>query len=119
MTIGFQKIDVVATNVVLGKTDNGGRQTLFTVMVCSLFRHVTSQLRDLDLLDDTLLETTKQDLSLTWFETIGRRWNRSNIIGHREEDELLVDKVRDWHRGDVVVKERSRLTSQRVVEQCS
>ena len=79
-------------------------------MVSSLFRDVTSQLSDLDLLDDTFLETTKENLSLTWLETVCARGDGSDVVRHREEDELFVDKVRDGDGSDVVVEVSTRLT---------
>jgi hypothetical protein len=61
-------------------------------------------LSDLDLLDDTLLETTKEDLSLTGLETVCARGDGSDVIRHGEEDKLFIDKVGDGDRGDVVVE---------------
>jgi len=78
-------------------------------MVSSLFRDVTSQLSDLDLLDDTFLETTKENLSLTWLETVGARGDGSDIVRHREEDELFVDEVGNGDGGNIVVEVCSRL----------
>ena len=59
LTIWFQKIDVVATDVILCETNDSSCQTDFSVVVCGLFRYVTSQLRDLDLLGDALFEASK------------------------------------------------------------
>jgi hypothetical protein len=70
LTIWVEEVDIVASDKVLGKTDDGRRQTNFTVVVCRLFRDITSQLSHFDLLDNTLFETTKEDLSLTGFQTI-------------------------------------------------
>jgi hypothetical protein len=78
-------------------------------MVGSLFRDVTSQLSDLDLLDDSFLETTKENLSLTWLEPVCARGYGSDIVRHREEDKLFVDKVGNGDGGDVVVEVCSRL----------
>lgn len=111
LTIGLQQIDIVTSHKVLGQTNNRGRQTDFTVMVCRLFRDITSQLRDLDLLDDTFLETSKQDLSLTRLETVSTRGNRSDVVGHGKENELFVDEVCNRHRGDVVIQVCPRLPS--------
>ena len=78
-------------------------------MVGSLFRDVTRQLSDLDLLDDTFLETTKEDLSLTWLKTVCARGDGSNIVRHGEEDKLFVDKVGNGDGSNVVVEVCSRL----------
>ena len=109
LTVGVEQVDVVTSHKVLGKTNDGSSQTLFTVMVGSLFRNVTSQLSDLDLLDDTFLETTKEDLSLTWLETVCARGDGSDVVRHGEEDKLFVDKVGNGDRGDIVVEVCSRL----------
>jgi len=83
-------------------------------MIGRLFRNVTSQLGDLDFLDNPLFETTKEDLSLTWFETVCTRGDRSDVVGHGEEDKLLVDKVGNRDRSDIVIEVCSRLVISRI-----
>jgi hypothetical protein len=83
-------------------------------MIGRLFRNVTSQLGDLDLLDDSLFETTKEDFSLTWLETVCTRRNGTNVVSHGEEDKLLVDEVGDRDRSNIVVEVCSRLVISRI-----
>lgn len=58
----------------------------------------------LDLLDEVLLERGKDDLSLTGLETICHGGNGTDVVGHREQDQFLVDKVLDRDLVDVVVQ---------------
>ncbi len=39
------------------------------------------------------LEATPDDLPLTQLQPIQNRWNRPNIIRHREKNQLLVDEL--------------------------
>ncbi len=39
------------------------------------------------------LEATPDDLPLTRLQPIQNRWNRPNIIRHREKNQLLVDEL--------------------------
>ena len=49
LTIRDQQVQVVAPNEVLGQVDNCLRQTLFAMMVCSMLRNISNQLRNLDI----------------------------------------------------------------------
>lgn len=66
----------------------------------------------LDLGFELLQVATVDNLSLTRLETINDRRNRSHVIGHREEDELLVDKVGVWDEIDGLIEECSGLEDQ-------
>ena len=112
LTVGVKQIDVITSDKVLGQTNNGSRQTDFTMMVCSLLCDISGQLSHLDLLDDTFLETPKEHLSLTWLQTVCARRNRSNVICHGEQYELLVDEVGDGDRGNIVIEVCSGLGGQ-------
>ncbi len=50
LTRGNQQIDVVTANIVLCQIDDSGRQTSFTVMVCSVFTDITDKLCNLCML---------------------------------------------------------------------
>jgi hypothetical protein len=63
----------------------------------------------LDFLYQIPLESGKDDLSLTRFETVRHRRDRSDVIGHGEKDQFLVDEVLDGNSVDVVIKVSSRL----------
>lgn len=63
----------------------------------------------LDLLLQLALEAAEQDLALTGLEAVDDRRNGADVVGHREEDELLVDKVGDGDLRDVVVEEGAAL----------
>lgn len=54
---------------------------------------VPTQLSDLDLTLELALEASKQNLSLTWLETITEAWDGSGAICDRELDELLVYEI--------------------------
>lgn len=105
LTIGREQVDVITANKVLGQTNNGARQRLFAVVVCRLLRDVPNQLGNLDLFDDFLLECAKQHFSLTRLETVGHGGDRADIVRHRKEDKLFVDKVRDGNLVSVVIEE--------------
>lgn len=64
---------------------------------------------DLDLSLELLEVATIDDLPLSGLEAVDDRGDRSDVVGHREEDELLVDKVRVRDHLDRLVKERSGL----------
>ena len=55
--------------------------------------HVPTQLSDLDLTLQLALEARKQDLPLSWLETVTEAWNGSGAISDRELDELLVHEI--------------------------
>lgn len=57
------------------------------------------------------LECTKDDFSLSRFEAINHGWNRTNIVGHGEKDQLLVDKVLDWDLVDTGIEKSAGLKS--------
>lgn len=63
----------------------------------------------LDLLDQILLESRKDNLSLTGFKTVRHGRDGSDIIGHGEQNQLLVDEVLDGYPVDVVVQIGARL----------
>lgn len=68
-----------------------------------------SRVAHLDLVLELALEATKEDLALAGLEAVDDRRDRTDIVGHREEDQLLVDKVADRDLVDVVVHVRPRL----------
>ena len=97
-------------------------------MVGSMLGDVTNQLRDLisvrtlaysgttgcissdfNLLFQLAFKTGPYDLALTRFKPVRYRWNGPNVVGHREEDEFLIDEVRVRYFIGVVVKECSGL----------
>jgi hypothetical protein len=47
----------------------------------------------LDFLMRLLLEATPNDLSLAGLETVRDARNGTDVVRHREEDELLVDEI--------------------------
>lgn len=63
----------------------------------------------LDLLDQILLESRKDNLSLTGFKTVRHGRDGSDVIGHGKQNQLLVDKVLDGYPVDVVVQIGARL----------
>lgn len=71
--------------------------------------YVANQLSDLNLLGEVPFEAPKQHFALTGLETIGSGGNRTDIVRHGEQDELLVDEVGYWKSVDVVIKESPRL----------
>mmetsp|Transcript_21683 Transcript_21683/g.35834 ORF Transcript_21683/g.35834 Transcript_21683/m.35834 type:complete len:372 (+) Transcript_21683:2019-3134(+) len=93
LTSRLQKVDIVGSNKVLGHSNNGSCQGSLTVMVCRVFRDVTSQLSHLDFLLELALEARKQDLALRRLEAIHHVWNRTLVVCLRKEDQLLIDKV--------------------------
>ena len=109
LTVGLQEVDVVATDKVLGETNNGHVQTLLAVVIRRLLGNVTTKLRDLDFLVEVPLEASVQHLTLTRFETIGNRGDGTDVVCHGEEDKLLVDEVSDGDRSNIVVQVGSRL----------
>lgn len=64
---------------------------------------------DLDLSLQLLEVATVDDFPLTRLETIDNGRDGSNVVGHGEEDELLVDEVRVRDDLDGLIEERSRL----------
>lgn len=79
------------------------------MVICGFLRNVAGKLSDLDFFGEVSLETTKENLSLTRFETVGHRWNRSDIISHGEENQLLVDKIGDGEGLNIMIKVGTRL----------
>ena len=138
MTTRLEQIDIVASNIVLSETDNGHGQADFSVMVSCLFRNISRELgdllpicnsalrhlfareipADLDFLYKISLESGKDNLSLTRFETVRHRRDRSDIVGHGEKNQFLVDKVLYGNSVDIVIKVGSRLEAQSVNETC-
>ena len=97
-------------------------------MVGSMLGDVTNQLRDLisvralayssttgsissdfDLLFQLAFETSPYDLALTRFKPVRYRWNGPNIVGHREEDEFLINEVGVRYFIGVMIKKCSGL----------
>lgn len=64
----------------------------------------------LDLFLELALETSPDDLSLTWLEAISDRRDGTDVIGHGEEDEFLVDEFGIRNFFQTMVQEGSRLT---------
>ena len=64
------------------------------MMVSCLFTHITCQLCYFDFILEFSLETCVQHFPLSWFQSIDRRWNRSNIVSMRIKNEFLVDEIR-------------------------
>lgn len=92
LPVWLQEVDIVASDEILCKPDDGHCQTRLSMVICRLFRHISCQLGHFDLLDEVSLETTVQDFSLTGFETIGYRGYGPDVVGHAEQDQFLVDK---------------------------
>jgi len=67
---------------------------------------------NLDLSLQLLEVATVDDLSLTRLEPIDDGRDGSNVVGHREEDELLVDEIGVRDDLDGLVEERSRLRNE-------
>lgn len=59
-TLRNQQIDVVAADIVLCQPHNGALQTLLTVMVCRMLRHIASQLSHLQM-DNHLKEALQRN----------------------------------------------------------
>src|SRR5699024_4429321 len=70
-------------------------------------RDMTSQLDYLHVLLQIAAETGVQNLPLAWLQSVDDRWNGTDVIGHTEKDELLVDKVRVGDLFHRVVQEGS------------
>jgi hypothetical protein len=47
LAIRQQEVQVIASDVVLCKIDDRHRQTLFTVVICRMFRNITNELGNL------------------------------------------------------------------------
>lgn len=93
LAIRLKQIHIVAPDKILSETNDGHRQTLFSVMIGRLFRYISGQLGYFNLFGEISLEATVKHFSLTRFESIGNGRYRTDIIGHTEEDQLLVNKV--------------------------
>ena len=65
----------------------------------------------LNLLLQLALEATPDDLALTGLQPVRDGRNRTDVIRHREQDELLVDEVGDGDLVDIVVQEGAGLQS--------
>lgn len=104
LTIRQQEVHIVRPDVILSEVDDSHGQRGFTVVVRCDFRNITDELSDFDLFLELAFEATPDNLSLTWFETIRYRWYRSDVVGHREQDELFVDEIRERDLVNVVIK---------------
>ena len=49
LTRWFEHVEIVTTNEVLSQVDDSGRQTLFAMMVSSVFTNITNKLGNLDI----------------------------------------------------------------------
>ena len=65
----------------------------------------------LNLLLQLALEATPDDLALTGLQPVRDGRNRTDVIRHREQDELLVDEVGDGDLVHIVVQEGAGLRS--------
>jgi len=67
LTVGSEQVDVVASDKVLGKIDDGLGQTGFTMVVGCMLRYITNKLGDLCRTLAELLLETKVGLALISF----------------------------------------------------
>ena len=74
----------------------------------------TCSLVQINLLLQLALEATPDDLALTGLQPVRDGRNRTDVIRHREQDELLVDEVRVADLVRVVVEERPGLRAVRL-----
>ena len=72
----------------------------------------------LNLLLQLALEATPDDLALTGLQSVRDRRNGTDVIRHREQDELLVDEVRDRDLVDIVVQEGAGLEKSSATDPC-
>jgi hypothetical protein len=125
LAIRLQQVNVVAADIGLGQIDDRLGQADFTVMVCGVFSNVTNKLSDLrlirekkvangsgtyfDFLLHVALEATPHNFPLTRLESIGNGRNGTNVVGHREQNQLLVDELRVGNLFQPMVQVSSRL----------
>lgn len=51
LTIRFEEVEIICTNIVLCQIDNGSHKRLFTVVVSGMFRNITNELGHLREMD--------------------------------------------------------------------
>jgi len=68
--LGVQQVDIVASYISLGHSDNRGLQGALSVVVRCHLRDEARQLGDADFANQVSLKACKEDLSLTGLETI-------------------------------------------------
>lgn len=78
-------------------------------MVSSGLGNITDKLSDLGFRLQVSLEAAEHDLALTWLEAINNRRDGSNVVGHREQNEFLVDEVSNGNLAGIVVEVSARL----------
>lgn len=127
LTVRIERVEVVAADKFLRETDDGHVETHVTVVVRRVLCDVSRELSDLDhasasptsmgagradldLRLELALEAREEHLALSGLEAIDDRGNGSDVVRHREEDELLVDEVCEGHLRHVVVHERAGLS---------
>ena len=90
---GQQKVNIVATNIVLGHVDNSACQTNLAMMIGRVLCNVSSQLGNFNLFFELTLETAEEDLPLPGFKPIHDRGNGTNIVSHGKKDQLFVNEI--------------------------
>mmetsp|Transcript_19270 Transcript_19270/g.48231 ORF Transcript_19270/g.48231 Transcript_19270/m.48231 type:complete len:400 (-) Transcript_19270:1310-2509(-) len=88
-----QQIDVVGPDKVLSQPDNRSHQRHFSVVVRRVLRNVACELRHFHLRLELPLEAAEEHLPLTGLEAVHDAGNGALVVGHGEENELLVDEV--------------------------
>ena len=90
-----EQVDVVATDEGLGHANDGALKRGLTVVVGRVLTDITGQLSHLNLALELPLEAGKQDLTLRGLESVEDVGDGTGIVGIREQDQLLVHKVRE------------------------
>jgi hypothetical protein len=137
LAVRVEDVEVVGSDEGLRETDDGALQRGIAVVVGGVLGDIAGELTDLrvrkgerkgesvtsrvrrregrahlDLSLELPLEAREEDLALTRLEAVNNGRNRTNVIRHREEDELLVDEVAYGNLADVVIHEGTGLSEE-------
>ena len=93
MTGGIEKIDVIAADVVLSQTDDGGHQRSLTVMVGRMFSHRAGQLGHFDLLLVVSFDAREEHFPLSGLQTVHQTGNGALVVQITEQHQLFVHEI--------------------------
>ena len=89
-----QQVNIVATDEVLSHGRDGRIQRRLTVVIGCVLRDITGELRHTNLLSQTALQATEENLPLGRLETVHDMRKRPQIIRVTEMNELIVNESR-------------------------
>ena len=69
LTRGFEQVNIVTTNEVLSQVNDGGSQTLFTMVVSGVFTDITNKLGNLEI-EVVNHIVTYEMLCIPWFHPL-------------------------------------------------